>query len=188
MLTFCRTFRPVAAAGDPLPTARTVSIEGHRGTYRTMSQTAVLVIGMMNTYQHLDAEHLIPNVERIIEPRGDRVHRARDADRADPAQPCADQGPAQRLLRVSGWRIYCAVWGTQRLILTGQATEQCILNTALDAYVRHFDVVVPTDAVAGIDPELGGCGADDDAAQHGHRADDGSRMPGAGRRRQLRSS
>ncbi len=45
--------------------------------------------------------------------------------------------------------------GTERLILAGQVTEQCILYTALDAYVRHFPVVVPTDAVAGIDAELG---------------------------------
>ena len=41
------------------------------------------------------------------------------------------------------------------MILTGQVTEQCILYTALDAYVRHFPVVVPPDAVAHIDPELG---------------------------------
>jgi nicotinamidase-related amidase len=43
---------------------------------------------------------------------------------------------------------------TKRLILTGQVTEQCILYTALDAYVRHFQVVVPSDAVAHIDPDL----------------------------------
>jgi nicotinamidase-related amidase len=42
-----------------------------------------------------------------------------------------------------------------RLILTGQVTEQCILYTALDAYVRHFSVCVPSDAVAAIDPDLG---------------------------------
>ena len=40
--------------------------------------------------------------------------------------------------------------GAERLVLTGQVTEQCILYSALDAYVRHFDVVVPTDAVAHI--------------------------------------
>ena len=28
-----------------------------------------------------------------------------------------------------------------RLVLTGQATEQCVLYTALDAYVRHFEVI-----------------------------------------------
>jgi nicotinamidase-related amidase len=40
--------------------------------------------------------------------------------------------------------------GVERLILTGQVTEQCILYSALDAYVRHFGVVVPRDAVAHI--------------------------------------
>ncbi len=45
--------------------------------------------------------------------------------------------------------------GTKRLILTGQVTEQCILYSALDAYLRHLPVVVPTDAVAHIDAELG---------------------------------
>ena len=41
-----------------------------------------------------------------------------------------------------------------RLVLAGQVTEQCILYSALDAYVRHFEVVVPTDAVAHIDERL----------------------------------
>jgi nicotinamidase-related amidase len=45
--------------------------------------------------------------------------------------------------------------GTKRRILTGHVTEQCILYSALDAYVRHFPVVIPTDAVAHIDAELG---------------------------------
>lgn len=45
--------------------------------------------------------------------------------------------------------------GTKRVVLTGQVTEQCILYSALDAYVRHFDVVVPPDAVAHIDADLG---------------------------------
>ena len=44
---------------------------------------------------------------------------------------------------------------TTRIVLTGQVTEQCILYSALDGYVRHFNVVVPPDAVAHIDPELG---------------------------------
>jgi nicotinamidase-related amidase len=41
------------------------------------------------------------------------------------------------------------------IVLAGQVTEQCILYTALDAYVRHFSIRVPPDAVAHIDPELG---------------------------------
>jgi nicotinamidase-related amidase len=44
---------------------------------------------------------------------------------------------------------------TKRVVLTGQVTEQCILYSALDAYVRHFEVVVASDAVAHIDADLG---------------------------------
>ncbi|ORA27014.1 cysteine hydrolase family protein [Mycobacterium aquaticum] len=45
--------------------------------------------------------------------------------------------------------------GTKTLILAGQVTEQCILYSALDGYLRHFDVVIPSDAVAHIDEDLG---------------------------------
>jgi nicotinamidase-related amidase len=40
--------------------------------------------------------------------------------------------------------------GIDHLVLCGQVTEQCILYSALDAHVRHFDVTIPTDAVAAI--------------------------------------
>ena len=42
----------------------------------------------------------------------------------------------------------------ERLTLAGQVTEQCVLYSALDAYVRHFEVVVARDSVAHIHPEL----------------------------------
>lgn len=45
--------------------------------------------------------------------------------------------------------------GTKTVILTGQVTEQCILYSALDAYIRHFEVVVARDCIAAIDDELG---------------------------------
>jgi nicotinamidase-related amidase len=45
----------------------------------------------------------------------------------------------------------------ERIVLVGQVTEQCILYSALDAYVRHFAVAVPRDAVAGIHPDLADC-------------------------------
>jgi len=41
-----------------------------------------------------------------------------------------------------------------RIVLVGQVTEQCILYSALDAYIRHLDVVVPRDAVAHIFEDL----------------------------------
>jgi nicotinamidase-related amidase len=44
--------------------------------------------------------------------------------------------------------------GISRLIIAGQVTEQCIFYSALDAYVRHFEVLLPRDAVAHIHPEF----------------------------------
>ncbi|MFJ8803457.1 isochorismatase family cysteine hydrolase [Streptomyces sp. NPDC102487] len=40
------------------------------------------------------------------------------------------------------------------LVLCGQVTEQCVLYSALDAHIRHFDVSVPRDAVAHIHADL----------------------------------
>ena len=40
------------------------------------------------------------------------------------------------------------------IVLTGQATEQCILYSALDAHIRHIPVVIPRDAVAHIHEDL----------------------------------
>jgi nicotinamidase-related amidase len=156
-----------------------------------MSDTAVLVVDMMNTYQHPDAELLIPNVEKIIEPLADlirRAHEAGDVDlvyvndnygdftaefsdlvrsacdgaRPDLVEPISPPKGSRTVTKVRHSAFYSTPvayllgrLGTKRLILTGQVTEQCILYSALDAYVRHFPVVVPTDAVAGIDAELG---------------------------------
>ena len=44
---------------------------------------------------------------------------------------------------------------TQRLVLAGQVTEQCVIYSALDGYLRHYEVVVPPDAVAHIEEDLG---------------------------------
>ena len=44
--------------------------------------------------------------------------------------------------------------GVGRIVLTGQATEQCILYSALDGYVRHYEVAVPRDGVAHIHGHL----------------------------------
>jgi nicotinamidase-related amidase len=42
----------------------------------------------------------------------------------------------------------------ERIVLVGQVTEQCILYSALDGYIRGYEVTVPRDAVGHIDPEL----------------------------------
>jgi nicotinamidase-related amidase len=44
--------------------------------------------------------------------------------------------------------------GIDRIVLAGQVTEQCILYSALDAYIRHLEVTVPRDAVAHIHEHL----------------------------------
>lgn len=41
-----------------------------------------------------------------------------------------------------------------RIILAGQVTEQCIVYSALDAYLRHFEVLVARDCVAHIYEDL----------------------------------
>jgi nicotinamidase-related amidase len=156
-----------------------------------MSDTAVVVVDMMNTYQHPDAEDLIPNVEKIMDPLAELVRRARDADgvdlvyvndnygdftaqfsdivgsaldgaRPDLVKPIVPSDDCRVMTKVRHSAFYATALAyllgrleTKRLILTGQVTEQCILYTALDAYVRHFPVVIPTDAVAHIDADLG---------------------------------
>ena len=155
-----------------------------------MSEIAVLVIDMLNTYEHEDAEALAPNVADIIDPLAGLIASARDRDdvdliyvndnygdftadfddivdaaldgeRPDLVEPIAPDESCLRLLKVRHSAFYASSLDyllrrleAHRLILTGQVTEQCILYTALDAYVRHFAIVVPPDAVAHIDPEL----------------------------------
>lgn len=150
----------------------------------------MLVIDMLNTYEHEDAELLVPNVADIVDPMAGLISRARDRDDVDLiyvndnfgnftadfddildaalhgkrphlVTPIAPEEGCLRLLKVRHSAFYASSLDyllrrleTRQLILTGQVTEQCILYTALDAYVRHFDVVVVPDAVAHIDPEL----------------------------------
>jgi nicotinamidase-related amidase len=40
------------------------------------------------------------------------------------------------------------------IVLCGQVTEQCILYSALDAHIRHFDVTIARDACAHIHQDL----------------------------------
>jgi nicotinamidase-related amidase len=44
--------------------------------------------------------------------------------------------------------------GVDEVVMVGQATEQCVLYSALDAHIRHIPVIVPRDAVAHIHEDL----------------------------------
>ncbi|MEH3143613.1 MAG: cysteine hydrolase [Mycobacterium kyogaense] len=156
-----------------------------------MSTTAILVIDMMNTYRHPDADKLIPHVEPVVEPLSglvaeaherddveliyvndnygdfsaefsDIVREALEGERPDLVKPIVPQQGLRVMTKVRHSAFYATSLAyllsqlkPERLVLTGQVTEQCVLYTALDAYVRHFPVVVPRDAVAHIDPDLG---------------------------------
>jgi nicotinamidase-related amidase len=153
-------------------------------------ETALIVVDMLNGYDHEDADPLAESVgdklDRIVELRD----RARDADdallvyvndnydrweadrdelieealkgrRPELVEPIAPR-EAVPFIRKGRHSIFyqtaldhlLRVQEVGRIVLSGQVTEQCILYSALDAYIRGYDVVVPPDAVAHIDAEL----------------------------------
>jgi len=154
-----------------------------------MSQSALIVIDMLNRYEHEDAEPLRASVRTVAPVLGELVRRARDAEalvvyvndnhgdwtagRSAISRDALD-GAAPELVEpiVPGPDVpflvkarHSAFYATQlehllreqevdRLVLAGQVTEQCVLYTALDAYVRGFAVTVPRDAVAHIHEDL----------------------------------
>lgn len=94
--------------------------------------------------------------------RDDLVRQALEGKRPDLVEPIVPDDGVRFLQKVRHSAFYATSLAyllnqldTKRVILAGQVTEQCILYTALDAYVRHFDVVLPPDAVAHIDADLG---------------------------------
>jgi nicotinamidase-related amidase len=153
------------------------------------SNTALLVIDMVSSYDFEDADLLKESAREAVPHIADLLERARSdgtpvvyvndnygdwkasvpdlveemlrgehADLVEPLVPGDDDAfvlkarhsvfyetPLEYLLRQQE---------IDRIVLTGQVTEQCILYSALDAYIRHISVVVPTDAVACIHEDL----------------------------------
>jgi nicotinamidase-related amidase len=150
---------------------------------------AVIVVDMLNSYEHPDADALVESVERIVEPLSGLVGRAADSDahliyvndnygdwnssakelsdvamagaRRDLVEPLLPPDEASFVIKARHSIFYgtplehlLAQLGAGRIVLAGQVTEQCILYSALDGYVRGFDVVVPRDGVAHIHGDL----------------------------------
>ena len=151
--------------------------------------SALIVIDMLNAYEHPDAEQLTRSVERALPAISGLIERAAEEDvptiyvndnfgawksnrdelletamggefahLVEPVAPKDDtlfvvkarhsiffQTPLEYLL---------STYEVDRVALVGQVTEQCVLYSALDAYIRHLDVVVPRDAVAHIHEHL----------------------------------
>jgi nicotinamidase-related amidase len=156
-----------------------------------MPKTAVLVIDMLNPYEHDDAEPLAASVKEalpaIVELR-DRARAAPDdvltvyvndnyeeweAERRDLVEqalagrhpelvePIAPDGDVPFVFKGRHSIFYETPVAhllnsqeVERIVLTGQVTEQCILYSALDAYLRGYEVAVPRDAVAHIHGDL----------------------------------
>ena len=152
-------------------------------------KSALIVVDMLNEYDHEDAEVLVENVRAALPAMRGLVERARreetsivyvndnygdwSAGRPEIVER-AIAGRARELVEPIApaegtWFIakarHSIFYETQleyllreqeieRIVLVGQVTEQCILYSALDAYVRHFTVAVPSDAVAGIHSDL----------------------------------
>ena len=93
--------------------------------------------------------------------RDELVEQALDGGHPDLVEPIKPPGDALFVVKARHSIFYQTPLeyllnqeGVGKLILTGQVTEQCVLYSALDAYVRHFDVRVPPDAVAHIHQDL----------------------------------
>ena len=155
-------------------------------------KSALIVVDMLNEYDHEDADVLVESVREALPAMRRLIERARDegvpvvyindnygdwsagrpelVERAvagkagDVVEPIA---PADGTWFIAKAR-HSIFYETQleyllreqeidRIVRVGQVTEQCILYSALDAYVRHFDVAVPRDAVAGIERDMADC-------------------------------
>ena len=154
-----------------------------------MPASALLVIDMINAYDHPDAEELMRSVSETLPSMVDLVERAADEDvltiyvndnfgawtssREDLVEhamqgrhraliePIAPKPETSFVVKARHSAFYetpleylLRQQEVERLVLVGQVTEQCILYSALDGYIRHFEVAVPSDAVAHIHADL----------------------------------
>jgi nicotinamidase-related amidase len=154
-----------------------------------VSRTALIVVDMLNAYEHADAERLTRNVERALPAMRDVIRRAADegvltiyvndnfgawnssrdelleqvmaGEFRHLVEPIAPEPDTLFVVKARHSIFYqtpleylLAQEEVDRIVLIGQVTEQCILYSALDAYIRHISVVVPRDAVAEIHEDL----------------------------------
>jgi nicotinamidase-related amidase len=152
-------------------------------------RSALIVVDMLNAYDHDDADHLVASVENVVEPisgliarAGDSgteviyvndnygdwnssseelAQRALDGRRPDLVEPLLPPEGTDFVIKARHTIFYMTPLEyllSQKeighVVLAGQVTEQCILYSALDAYVRHLRVSIPTDAVAHIHEDL----------------------------------
>ncbi|MFI9064146.1 isochorismatase family cysteine hydrolase [Streptomyces sp. NPDC053429] len=154
-----------------------------------MTGSALVVIDMINRYEHADAELLLPSARRAV-PRiqlllerarrggtpviyvndnfgqwrshhGEILETALDGPHADLVKPLIPDKDALFVLKARHSIFFetplaylLGQLDVDHLVLCGQATEQCVLYSALDAHIRHIDVTVVRDAVAHLHRDL----------------------------------
>ena len=153
------------------------------------TKSALVVIDMLNSYEHDDAEPLTKSVETVLDPMRKLIARSRDEGveiiyvndnygdwnssseelaekaldgaRPDLIEPILPPEGVDFVIKARHTIFYMTpleyLLGQKQighLVLVGQVTEQCILYSALDAYVRHIHVSVPRDGVACIHKNL----------------------------------
>ncbi len=151
--------------------------------------TALIVVDMLNPYDHDDADALAASVAETVEPIAGLVEAARerelpiiyvndnygdwnssseelarralDGERPDLVEPLLPPDDALFVIKARHTIFYetplnylLTQVGAEAIVLAGQVTEQCILYSALDAYIRHLEVRVPRDGVAHIHEDL----------------------------------
>jgi nicotinamidase-related amidase len=149
----------------------------------------LLVVDMLNTYEHEDADrladsvrHALPQITRLIErarkedvalvyvndnygdwnsSSSELAQRAMEGRHPELVEPLLPRDDDAFIIKARHSVFYSTpleyllqTMEVGRIVLTGQATEQCILYSALDGYVRHFDVAVARDGVAHIHEHL----------------------------------
>jgi nicotinamidase-related amidase len=153
-------------------------------------KNALIVIDMLNTYDHEDADQLaacvaekLPQMVALRDAAKARddvkliyvndnhdeweagretlIERACKGKHPELVDPIAPEGDRPFLPKGRHSIFYETAVGhllrvedVERVVMIGQVTEQCILYSALDAYLRGFQVIVPPDAVAHIDADL----------------------------------
>ncbi len=159
------------------------------GVVMSTQKTAVIVVDMLNPYDHDDAEPLmaavgeaLPGMRRLVQrareedvlvvyvndnhgdwaaARRELTERALEGRAPELVEPIAPPAGTPFIAKARHSIFYetqteylLREQGVERIVLVGQVTEQCILYSALDGYVRQFAVAVPRDAVAAIHDDL----------------------------------
>jgi nicotinamidase-related amidase len=148
-------------------------------------KTALIVVDMLNAYEHPDAEKLTRSVEKVLPTiadliedsdltvyvndnfgewnsnRDELLETALEGKYRHLVEPIAPRDGTLFVVKARHSIFYqtpleylLSQEGVERVVLTGQVTEQCILYSALDAYIRQLEVRVPRDAVAHIHEDL----------------------------------